>query len=222
MPANRESAHPVLAQHLVHADGKRTVGLRVFCERRQASVPVETCAQCPACLEIETPSGDTSGIVRCAAREESGLAARGARVGSAVKQGLLAVETQASGRQVVALFAESGARVVGVVGESGRVAGILHEAHFVSEILRFAGPRAVSPRSEEGVWSRIYESRADDLMSLPQAIVETSELRPALVQMAKKHSRYVLIVDADGFPLGLLSDVEALDAFRTHELGVRR
>jgi CBS domain containing-hemolysin-like protein len=117
-------------------------------------------------------------------------------------------------RDVVALFVEKRLRMLVVADASGRAQGVVHESRVVREILDIthAGPH---PRCLG--WDATTIEPASSVTSTPVTVLESTPLRDALLRMATAHQRQVLVVDEQGFPVGLLLDVDAMHDLRRAE-----
>jgi len=198
--------HPILPTEVIDLDGKHRHGLRVFCDTRQRSVPLDICRECPSCARITDSEGGRGGSVDCTPPLELVPDAPVA-AGAALRRGVVAVDAAVLVRDVVALFVERGLRLVVVTGDAGRAEGIVHE----SQLLREIQDQARSLPTRLGWGLTAFES-ASAIMFPATTILEHAPLRAAVAAMATGHQRQLLVVDADGFPVGVLVDVDALHA----------
>ncbi len=200
--------HPVLLSEMIGVDGTRRHRLSVFCDVRLHSVPLEVCKACPSCVAINGGELDGSGSVRCAPPEES-VPSTLPPAGRALHRGVVAVDESVLVRDVVALFVERGLRLVVVTDVDGRAGGIVHE----SQLLRQIQESAHSPVSATHLgWDSIDLEPASALMRPATTIAENIPLRTALAAMTTGHHRQLLVLDEDGFAVGVLFDVDALHA----------
>jgi CBS domain-containing protein len=122
---------------------------------------------------------------------------------------VVAVDESVLVRDVVALFVERGLRLVVVTDVDGRAGGIVHE----SQLLRQIQESAHSPVSATHLgWDSIDLEPASALMRPATTIAENIPLRTALAAMTTGHHRQLLVLDEDGFAVGVLFDVDALHA----------
>lgn len=200
--------HPILSTEVVDADGKHRQGLRVFCDTRGQSVPLDVCRDCPSCIELNERGGEAGSWVRCTPPPE--LVPEGpAPSGRALRRGVVAVGQTVLVREIVALFVEHSIHMVVVTDDDGRVGGVVHESQLVRQIqdYRHAGERATRLGWEETVLEP-----ASAIMYPAATILENVPLRTALAAMATAHQRQLLVIDEQGFPVGVLVDVDALHA----------
>jgi CBS domain containing-hemolysin-like protein len=94
-----------------------------------------------------------------------------------------------------------------VADGSGRAQGVVHE----SQLLRDIEPAALThPQSRRLGWDATALDPISSFTSATATVVETMPLREALVKMANTQERQLLVVDEEGFPIGLLFDVDCL------------
>lgn len=183
-----------LVRRIVNADGSRSVAVRVFCERRDESVPLEECRACPACLAVLATDDGDAVAVRCVRSEEpTARLDRAAPVVAALKASVVCASAELDGRTLAALFAERGSTLVFVVGAAGALAGVVHELD--------------TPGS----------ASAADLASEVRPVLESASVREALVHMARAHLREVPVVTRDGQLVGVLRDIDGLRWIIDHE-----
>jgi CBS domain-containing protein len=205
----RERLHPILVTQVLRADGSRKRELRVFCEARGSSVPIDVCRACTRCHGI-TGERDPRGWVCCTPPdvpehdEELGPSA-----GVALREGAVAVEEGVLVRDVVALFAERRLRVVVVVDGDGHAAGLVQESQLLPEIR--AHTRTDGGGDRIG-WGLVAAEQASSVMSSVRPIPEGISVREALAEMAGLHHQRLVVVDGEGVPVGVLVDVHALMA----------
>ena len=204
--AERPEEHPILAREMIRSDGSHTVAFRVFCPRRGQSVPLSTCEDCAACLEIAADGPGADGCVRCTpapvtlgARISGGEPLGGARtpegiaVGDVLTKRVLCVGRDLSVPGLVALFVERAMGGVFVVDDDGMLLGSIREVDFVR-----------SRPLHEPLCS------AGEMMSSAIAVLEETPVRRAILQMARSHLREAPIVTRAGELLGVLRDIEGL------------
>jgi CBS domain-containing protein len=202
-----DAERPILVRDVVRADGSHALGLRVFCPRQSASLPVDVCRACPSCVEIA--EGSDGDVVRCAPRArpaaprvEGGTSpSDGVAIGVLLRGPILAVDGDLPLRRLASLFVERRVPYVFVVGPDATVLGVARERDLV---------RAISPESIEGALRAQRPMRTVEIMSGASAVTESTPLRRALLQMAVAHVRQVPIVTPEGVLLGVLSDVDGL------------
>jgi len=199
--------HPILLSETIDVDGTHRYGLRVFCDVRQHSVPLEVCRACSSCLAIDGSALD-GGCVRCAPPEQS-VPADATPAGRALHRGLVAVDRSVLVRDVVELFAKRGLRLVVVNDGEGRAEGVVHESQLLPEIQIRAQVRGDATRFG---WESIHLEPASALMRPPATIVENAPLHAALEEMTTAHQRQLLVLDEQGTAVGILFDVDALHA----------
>lgn len=146
-------------------------------------------------------------MVRCAPPEES-IPPYPAPTGRALHRGVIAVDEGVLVRDIVALFAERGLRLVVVTDVDGRAGGVVHESQLVPQIQDHAHSRGGGPTR----WESVSLEPASALMLPAATIAESIPLRTALAAMSTAHQRQLLVVDKQGFPVGVLFDVDALHA----------
>lgn len=187
---------PILACR-VENNGASRVHMRVYCPRVGASVSVEACEVCAA--HIALPEGEGGGQVRCGPEGEEACerVAEAPPIGALVKAPVRAVEEGAALSSAAAVVQDAGAEPVLVVDVKGVCVGTLSRL----EVLRRAR-RAVLP-GEQSLSAR-------DAMAEARVVLESASVHEVLRMMAVHRLRYLAIVAEDGTPLGLVSDVEAL------------
>jgi CBS domain-containing protein len=200
--------HPVLSSEMIGVDGTRRRRLSVFCDVRLHSVPLEVCKACPSCIAISGGECDGSRSVRCAPPEES-IPPTLAPAGRALHRGVITVDEGVLVRDIVALFVERGVRLLVVTDVDGRAGGVVHESQLMHQIQDHVHSRAGAPRLG---WESVHLEPASALMRPAATITENIPLRTALEAMATAHQRQLLVLDAHGFPVGVLFDVDALHA----------
>jgi CBS domain-containing protein len=200
--------HPVLLSEVIGVDGTRRHRLSVFCDVRLHSVPLEVCRACPSCVAISGGELDGSGSVRCAPPEES-VPSTLALAGRALHRGVTAVDEAVLVRDIVALFVERGLRLVVVTGVDGRAEGVVHESQLLRQIQEHG--RSAGKATRLG-WESIDLEPASALALPAATIAENLPLRTALATMTTAHQRQLLVVNEQGFPVGVLFDVDALHA----------
>ncbi len=199
--------HPILLSEVIAADGTHRSGLRVFCDVRQRSVPLDVCEACPSCVDITGGEHD-AGCVRCAPPDES-VVADASPTGRALHRGLVAVDETVLIRDVVELFVDRGLRLVVVTNAEGRAGGVVHESQLIREIQDHAQARNGATRLG---WESMDLEPASALMRAAPTIVESAPLHTALAAMTAGHQRQLLVLDELGTPVGVLFDVDALHA----------
>jgi predicted transcriptional regulator len=197
---------------VVGADGKHRHELRVFCDAQLHSVPLDVCRSCRACAEITGDEADGTGCVRCTPASEL-VPAGPTPSGRAVRRGVVAVDEGVLVRDVVALFVERGLRMIVVTDAAGRAGGVVHESQLVRQIQDHA--HAVRHATHLG-WESTTLEPASAIMSPPAMVREEVSLDAALSVMATSHQRQLLVVDEEGFAIGVLVDVDALHALYGH------
>jgi CBS domain-containing protein len=224
--AERPEEHPILARDRIRGDGSHTIAFRVFCARRGQSVPLNTCQDCAACLEIAADGPGADGCVRCTpapvpvgARMAGGEPFGGARmhegiaVGDVLTKRILCVGADLSVPALIALFVEQAMGGVFVVDDDGRLLGSIREVDFVrSRPLQdkrawFNGTSSVDDESAAGEgppWS------AGEMMSSAIAVHEGTPVRHVILQMARSHLREAPVVTRAGELLGALRDIDGL------------
>jgi CBS domain-containing protein len=121
--------------------------------------------------------------------------------------GAFAVDEDLSIREVVSLFVERGLHFLVVTDREGRVSGLIRE----SELIPHIRERVASSASGTAMgWQRTWGEPARDLMSPARSVHENTPLRHALGLMATRRDRQIVVVDAEGSPVGTLCDVEAM------------
>jgi CBS domain-containing protein len=191
----------------IDVDGTHRYGLRVFCDVRQHSVPLDVCKACSSCLAIDGSPLD-GGCVRCAPPEQS-VPVDAASTGRALHRGLVAVDRSVLVRDVVELFVKHSLRLVVVTDGEGRAEGVVHESQLVQEIQNRALVRGDATHLG---WESIHLEPASALMRPPATIGEDVPLHIALAEMTAGHQRQLLVLDANSTPVGILFDVDALHA----------
>jgi CBS domain-containing protein len=204
--------HPILALCLARADGTAHRRLRVYCEGREQSVPVEICRACPRCLDIAEDEAASSGWVRCSPPPRRSDPGYGPLVGEALRDGVVAVEEDVPVRDVVAMFVKHRLRLVVVVDAGGHVSGVVHESNLLPHIN--AHNRGHLPLDAHLEWTRVVHSAVSEVMSSARSISEVVSLREALAEMAAARHQRLVAVNGDGLPTGILVDVYALQALR--------
>jgi CBS domain-containing protein len=200
--------HPVLLSEVIGVDGARRYRRSVFCDVRRHSVPLEVCQGCPDRVSVTGSELAGSGCVRCAPPDES-IPTFLAPAGRALHRGVIAVDEDVLIRDVVTLFVERGVRLVVVTNVDGRVGGVVHESQLLREIQDHA--RSVASATRLG-WESVALEPASALMLPAATIAESIPLRTALAAMTNAHQRHLLVLNEDGFPVGVLFDVDALHA----------
>ena len=99
-----------------------------------------------------------------------------------------------------------------VVDTSLRLLGVVRDHRVARAVLEASAHD--SPRDFEGA-SRMtpLDRTAGELMALPNSVPESVSVREALFRMARSHLRSIPVITGEGVPLGILSDIDALDAF---------
>ena len=198
--------HPILTTEWIRADGMRQIESRVYCDVHRHAVPVGTCRKCPYCIAEE------SSEVRCSPSAEL-LGTTEPSAGSTLSRGAVVVDKSVLVRDVVALFAERKLRMLVIADPSGRAQGVVHESRLVREIQ----DAALAHQTLRLGWEATAIQPISCLTSAPVTVVETVPLREALVKMASAQQRQLLVVDEQGFPIGLLFDVDALPSSQPRE-----
>ena len=178
--------HPIVTTDVIRADGSHQVGLRVYCEKRAQSVPLDDCRACGACEEI---SGDADGdetwvICDIVQGDDS--------IGSIVHGSIVCVQLEVSVADVKAVLIQRELPFVLVVDDEGRLVGIVSEG----DLLR-------ADRSDASL-------RARDVMSSANAFSEDEAVRDALLAMASHRVRRAPVVTREGLLVGIVQDIEAM------------
>jgi CBS domain-containing protein len=197
--------HPILQAEWIRADGARQVESRVYCDVRRRSVPVDTCRDCLFCVATEGSE------VQCAPSPDL-LTADGPSAGAALSRGAVVVDSGVLVGNVVNLFVEKRLRMLVVADASGRAQGVVHESRLLSQI---RDATHIAPYSVTLGWDEAAIEPASSVTSTPPTVDESLPLREALMRMASAHQRQLLVVDGQGFPIGLLWDVDALHRLKT-------
>jgi CBS domain-containing protein len=200
--------HPVLVSEVIGVDRTPRYRLSVFCDVRLHSVPLEVCQACPSCVAITGSELEGSGCVRCAPPDES-VPSTLAPTGRALHRGVIAVDEAVLVRDIVVLFVERGLRLVVITDVDGRAAGVVYESQLLHQIQDHAHSRVGATRLG---WEAMDLEPASALMRAAPSIAENIPLRTALAAMATAHQRQLLVLDEQGFPVGVLFDVDALHA----------
>jgi CBS domain-containing protein len=202
MPAIRPSrvSHPILRLHVLSGGGDRA-SERVFCRYRRASVPVEECASCVRCDEIQRTSAPSVDCTIPVAPERLIADPSGERteVGTLLCTGATAIEQSAPLREALRLLHDGDQRSIAVVDEDTRLVGIVHEMAFVQ-----------LPRDKGLPMHRREDDDVTVAMSAAIAIHEVTPVRVALRMLASSHLREATVVCSDGKPLGVFRDVDGL------------
>lgn len=196
--------HPILNAEWIRTDGARQVASRVHCDVRGRAVSVDTCRECLFCVAAD------DGEVCCSPAPEL-LTITTPTAGAALNRGAFVVDKDVLIRDVVTLFVENKLRMLVVADASGRAQGLVHESRLVREIQDAA---QACPHSIRLGWDATSKEPASSVTSMPVTVVESVPLRDALERMATTHRRQLLVVDEQGFPIGLLCDVDALRRLR--------
>jgi CBS-domain-containing membrane protein len=163
------------------------------------------CRECASCIAIEGERGDEN-EVHCS--PPPGLVMAGAlSAGAALSRGVVVIDETTLVRDVVALFVERRLRMLVVADAMGRTQGVVHESHLLRQIQDHAHARPGAVRL--GCEATSFDS-ASTIASTPVTVLESSSLRDAITRMATAHQRQLVVVDEQGFPIGLLTDVDAL------------
>ena len=182
----KRGKHPIVTTDVICADGSHRLGLRVYCEKRSQSVPLDDCRACTRCDEI---SGDSAG-------EESWVICEIVHgtdsVGSIVHGSIVCVRAEVSVASLKAILIQRELPFVFVVDDDGKLLGVVNE----SDLIRVN-------RMDNAL-------RAVDVMSSANAIEEDEAVRRALVTMASHHARRTAVVTREGLLVGEVRDVEAL------------
>ncbi|MEZ4297600.1 MAG: CBS domain-containing protein [Polyangiaceae bacterium] len=174
--------------------------LRVFCPLEGESVPLAVCEACAS--QIEREGGVGEGFVECGPSvSELHVRAVAASIGTMVSAPARAVRDAATLATAVSALAEAGAEPVLVVNAEGTVVGSLSR----TEMAR--------ARAAGGLLAAEVLQTAGEVMSEARVVVETESVGDVLRAMANRRLRHIAIVAADGSPLGVISDVEALRLF---------
>jgi CBS domain-containing protein len=137
-------------------------------------------------------------------------------VGDALHEGALAIDEDLSIREVVALFVERGIHFMVVTDPGGRVSGLIREGELIPHIRE----RAASSASGVAMgWQKTWTEPARSLMSAARCVHEGTPLRHALGLMATRRDRQIVVVDAEGSPVGTLCDVEAMHILNSKTRG---
>ncbi len=188
----------ILVRAVRQDEGDPTIDLHVYCSRQERSIHLDSCRACPACERVEPDEAGGLGYVVCGPVPEDPPSAGD----------LLAGETPCAGDDVSAttlraFFVERGVPCILVVTKSGRLVGVVDEHDFVTGQL---GARGRSARGELG----IHGLKARDLARAEATVQGSASVREALTRMAETHRRHVVVVDSEGTPLGVLTDLVAL------------
>lgn len=138
--------------------------------------------------------------------------------------GPLLVPLGADLRDVVRLVArQSATRVIGVVDEAGRLAGVIPVTRVADSIIARVVPEAlfvdVADAETATQFSHSMEDRvAADIMLAPATTVLSDTIGDAFRVMHHRHLAGLYIVDADGRPTGYL-DLLELALVYVHALG---
>jgi predicted transcriptional regulator len=205
--------HPILASETVRTGGERRVALRVYCDERGQSVPLDVCRACPVCVRIETGDSVAERVVWCAPSHDV-TEAMGVSAGAAACRGVIVIEQDLPIHDVVKLFVERRVSLIVVADSSGRAQAVVHDSRLMREIQDMSH---VAPARLRLGWTVTALEPAMSVASTPVTVVETCALRDAVDRMANAHQRQVLVVDANGLPVGMLRDVDALHALRARD-----
>lgn len=196
--------HRILPLRLFDAGGGAISALHVYCEQRHGAVPVAKCRTCTHCVAVR--GAGEGEWVDCAPCTDDGERGATVAVGEALKKGVVGVRDDVLLRDVLALFAQGGYRTIVMVGVDGRVVGALRE-YDVERQLAQPGSESV----QRALWRQVVAAEpATAAVTSILTVVDSAPLRDALLGMANAHQREVLVVTAQGEPLGLLTDVDAL------------
>lgn len=198
--------NPVLTRLIVRADGSRSVGLRVFCRRQARSFTLDYCRECPQCFEVVGEGA--SAVVRCkppVGAEDHPVcpvSLDGVAVGAMLKQEVLCVSHDLPVQDLTMLVAErSLANVFVVDGDRGLV-GVVRETDLLDASRRLAsytGRRTWPPGTT-----------AASVMTRSSAVLESTPVRRALLEMAVAHVRRAPVVTPSGELVGSLGDLEGM------------
>jgi CBS domain-containing protein len=221
-----EIEQPILVSEIVARAGSRSIHLRVFCLRREGSVSLDTCRECPALQEI---TGDPSGNgawVRCSRTMPNAADAlgptgdgmddpsfEGGPTGAVLQAAVSAVRDDLTLKELRSHFVEQLISSVFVVDESNRLLGIVREADLLASRLT-ARPTAdhLARLASEGstVTESVNAETAAKIMSPTPWVRENTGLRRALLEMARANQRRLAVVASDGTLLGILDDIAGL------------
>jgi CBS domain-containing protein len=205
--------HPILVSEVISADGARRCDRRVFCDVRGHSVSLDVCRGCASRVAID--DGETDAGVEASVHCSPALEATAdapSPTGAALRRGVVAVDESVLVRDVVTLFVERGVQLIVVTDAAGHAEGVVHESQLVREIRDHAFARANKTHLR---WESVSLEPASALMRSAPTVLEAVPLRSALADMAGAHQRHLVVVDDDGFPIGVLVDVDALHALYT-------
>jgi CBS domain-containing protein len=192
---------PIVVTEVVGAERSRNFTLRVFCEKRSESVPLDICRVCAACAEIAgDPSGETSWVSCASSAAEVTSASADLKVGAIVNGKTLCVRDNLPIADLMAIMLEQALPLVFVVDSLGAVTGVVSERDLIGRA--FEEPTA-----------------AIGIMSTAHPIHETDPLHRALLQMASSRSRIAPIVTENGLLLGIVRDLEAMAALNALRRG---
>jgi len=209
--------HPVLVREVVRRDGSRAPALRVFCSRRAASVPLETCEACPSCVDIAPDEDGVGTLVRCQPPHAIATIPRTDRprgmddppgeatlVGSILRGGTLCVASDAEVPALRALSVERALLGLFIVDNDGRLVGLVRDVNLL---------RAVQPTPDAGPLAALEArdvNRADAVMSTATSVWEDISVRRAIRCMASAHLREIPVVTREGQLVGVLRDIDGL------------
>lgn len=190
---------PILTSRILRPDGGCTVALRVFCPLTGGTVPVSACTVCAD--EIAVGATPTGGYVRCGplARGASVLDGAPPPVAARVRTVVPAVEESVPVAELAALGADRGGPLV-VVGADGAYRGMITP----SSVRLHGGGRL------RDLWAA---ESAGSVMSSTPSIPEGASVTSLLRRMAVSRLRVVPVVDARDAPIGVVTDIEALQWF---------
>lgn len=198
--------YSVLIKELIRSDGVRRRELRVYCNARRQSVPLDVCRECASCIAIDSGEHGDESWVRCSPPPEL-MPKEMLSAGAALSRGVVVIDETILVRDVVTLFVERRLRILVVVDAVGRAQGVVHESHLLREIQDHVHAR---PGAVRLGWEKTSFEPASTIASTPVTVLESISLREAIARMATAHQRQLIVVDEQGFPIGLLMDVDAL------------
>lgn len=203
-----ERRHPILSTEVLGIDGDQHSHLRVFCDVRSRSIPLDVCRACPSCTSISAGENGGPALVRCAPDLEDVEPVALSPSGRAVHRGVVAVDEDVLVRDVVALFAKRKVRIVVVTNAAGRAKGVVHESQLLREIHDYTYAGDMTRLG----WTSATLEPASAIMFPAAKVFEGEPLRFAVESMSNGHQRQLLVVDEEGLPVGVLVDVDALHA----------
>ena len=185
--------------------------LVVACPQRIDPVPISECARCELCHGLEL---DGRVSVRCAVEPADGLEgspAASASVCTIMTAPVVSVEEDASIENVQWLLLERGIGAVPVVDRHRKPIGILAKTDLLrdrDEPTLSARPHERAPDEGSSVRAMTGLCARDVMTPIVHAVFERMSIAGAASVMAQNHVHHVVVVDAAGAVVGIVSTLD--------------